>query len=257
VTTPLLGWINLIDTGSLLASSEVTGVGVSNLADPHLAVPWQTTGTTAYVLVDSSATGTTWNVFGLFGTNLTSSATVRWQVGNDSTFATSASDSGTVSAGVVAGYGQSVVVPSSTATGRYCRCDITDSTNPDGFLRIGGAYAGPAAQPAIGLAYNMPEGWAAENTVTTSQGGQEFVSIGPQYRTTELTFEWLSPAEKYQIVDEIDRVASTRNNVLFVPLPNDTYMNRQAIYGRLTSLSPAQITSYNRWSKRWAIKERK
>ncbi len=161
------------------------------------------------------------------------------------------------SAGIVAGYGQSVHIPSAAVTGRYCRLDLIDAANPDGYLRVGAAFAGPMAQPTISFAPGAAEGWQDDSVVTTAKGGQEYISIGATYRVTEIEFPDLTEAERYTVAHEIDRVAALRSNVLFVPEPDSAYLQRAAIFGRLTQLDPPVRRYPGVTSKRWRIKERK
>jgi hypothetical protein len=166
-------------------------------------------------------------------------------------------DSYMIAAGIVAGYGQSVLVPPATVTGRYCRLDLIDSSNPDGYVRIGSAFAGPMSSPAISIAPNAGEGWQDSSTVTTSKGGQEYVSIGAAFRVLDVEFANLTDAELYTVVHEIDRAASLRSNVLLIPDPDSAYLQRSAIFGRITSLDPPVRRYPGMSSKRWRIKERK
>jgi hypothetical protein len=166
-------------------------------------------------------------------------------------------DSGVLSAGIVPGYRQSVHLPSAAVTGRYLRLDLSDPSNPDGYLRIGAAFAGPMASPAISIAPDAGEGWQDDSVVTTSKGGQEYVSIGSSYRVLDVEFANLTDAELYGIAHEIDRIASLRSNVLFIPDPASAYLQRAAVFGRIVALDPPTRRFPGVASKRWRIKERK
>lgn len=160
-------------------------------------------------------------------------------------------------ADIVPGYAQTVHIPTSSVAGQYCKVTIYDPNNPDLFIRVGAAYAGPMASPTISFAPGAAEGWQDDSVVTTAKGGQEYISIGATYRVTEIEFADLTEAERYTVALEIDRVAALRSNVLFVPEPDSAYLQRAAIFGRLTQLDPPVRRYPGVTSKRWRIKERK
>jgi len=107
----MLGWLNWIPVAQLLSSSEEAALGANQLQSQHGAVTaaWQTkAGVTAASLLIDAATArwgvsVPWRAFGLFRTNLTPNATVRWRLGNTAEEVTTPQPPPTWDAGVVLG----------------------------------------------------------------------------------------------------------------------------------------------------------
>ncbi|MGC2853962.1 hypothetical protein ACM64Y_00670 [Novispirillum sp. DQ9] len=149
---------NAVVTGALSAGSEVSTYPVSNLQDPSggASRQWRTLATVtsaggATIDIDAGSAAATWRALCLFRTNLTLAATIRWVVGTTAG-GSDVHDTGTVSAGVVATWGQSVTLLGASVTGRYCRCYIDDPDNADGHIGVALAYAGPVTTLLPGLA---------------------------------------------------------------------------------------------------------
>ncbi|QCO18855.1 hypothetical protein D3869_26675 (plasmid) [Azospirillum brasilense] len=85
----LFGFGNLIDlpTTVLSCGSQRSNLPVSNLADPDPQRPWVTAGTTRDWAAADFGTAQPIRLLGLFGALLTSSALVRWRVGNSTPLA--------------------------------------------------------------------------------------------------------------------------------------------------------------------------
>lgn len=150
--------------------------------------------------------------------------------GSTMTTAGLALDTGRLPAGVVAGVGQSIVVAPAEIAGRYCRVDIDDPSNPDGFLNIPLAYAGPVLQPAYNFSYQSARGRDAGVAEVTTQGGQEYPRSLWQRRRFNLDLQAMLDIE-VPLFDELDAFARGGGNVLLVP---DAAAPTDAVFGRLT-----------------------
>lgn len=240
-----LGWINRVTTGALSVVSSATNMGTGSLQDDQCSSDsaWQTpsgTLTNAWLLIDSGSSASTWRAFGLFRTNLTAAATVRWKVGNSLSAGriTGASyDSGSVSAGVAAGYLQSLLVAAADQTGRYCEVQIDDSGNPDGFINIPGAYAGPLFMPSVAISFASTFGRTDRTDEVVTQGGQEFPINRSISRVQSFALASISTAEIWASVMELDRVARAGGNVLFAPDVTSATLAKEAVFGRLRNAS--------------------
>lgn len=134
---------------------------------------------------------------------------------------------------VASGYAQAVHVLSAEASARYARMDIADASNPDGFLNIPLAYAGPVAQPAVGLAYGLRHARDRDEVVVRSRGGQEFVTLRSARRRWGFGFDALTTAEFWDGLAEMERAAADGSNVLLIPFPSAGNVAREAVFGRL------------------------
>lgn len=233
-----LGWVNNVATATLYAGSANAALPASNLqVDQGAAsMAWQT----AAGVVTSAAGATlgiqvsgTWQAFVLARTNLTTSATMRWRVSTGIlSIASPNYDSGTISAGVVAGYGQSVLVIGTPRTCGYCQVDIDDPTNPDGFINIPLMYAGPLFIPAVGPDWSSSFGRDDATDEVTTRGGQEYPVYHWQRRRYEAAWQGIKGSEVWPSFMEFDRTARQGGNVLFIPDITSATISQEAVLGR-------------------------
>lgn len=255
MTNTLFGWENWVKTGTLTASSQVTGLEVTQLQNDQGATStsWTTaTGaTTANVVVDAGS-AVQWGAFGLFNSNLTPSATVRWRVSSDATFSTSIYDSGTLSGTIAAGYRQSVHVPPSAVTARYARVDIADSTNSQNRIRVAQMYAGRAREPSISLGVSSGFSRQFDTPTLVTRGGQEYPFYRYSRRSWAVSFPDMSSTDVWNIAQELHRVAGEGGNVLFIPFPDGANNAREAVFGRIAEVGaatlPYPVPDFYNWS---------
>lgn len=142
-------------------------------------------------------------------------------------------DSGMAPAGVRAGYGQTVSVAPAEVAGRYCRCDLDDAANPDGFLNVALAYAGPAWQPAGNWDFGSSHGRDDGRDTVQTRGGQTFVTALWQRRWWEVSLSAVLAEEVWPELGELEAFARRGGNVLAVPDPDGAERNRESVYGQL------------------------
>ena len=242
MTNAMFGFQNHALTGVLSASASVPGLGPDQLATPHGATSasWRTpAGTTSgWVLLDAGAP-VEWGAFGLFNTNLTAAATVRWRVANTLPITSTVYDSGTLLFNVDPGYRYAVHFPP-TITGRYMDLIISDPSNPAGFLRAAQLYAGPVAQPARNIGYDSVFSRAVDAPALMTRGGQEFPILRHTRRSWRISLPTLGENEVWPLVDALQLAAADGRNVLFAPFPTGQQIARDVVFGRMTE--PAPIT---------------
>lgn len=233
----LLGWLNAFHTGTITGGPAEALLPVSNLSGftGSPSSGWQTPAgvTSASVLVDTGDATSVWQVFGLFRTNLTPGTTIRWRVG-DPAMTTVTYDSGIRPAGVLVGYGKTVVVSLSPVVGQAVQFDIADVTNPDGFLNVPLAFAGPAFQPQTNIDFSSTVGRDSQIDEVVTRGGQELPVARWQRLRVELSFQGVRTSEVWPQVMEADRVSRQAGNLIFVNDSDNGLMGYETIYGRLT-----------------------
>jgi hypothetical protein len=257
VTNPLIAWTNHAETGVLTAGSAEPERPAAALADPHGGSAWQSAGALATWIMVDAGVPVPWRAFLLARTNLTGNATVRWTLGSTPGGA-DVHDSTVLAADVAPGYGQSLHLLPAPLTARYARVTIADPANPDGFLRAGHLFAGPAAELAWSFERDgWEQGWVDEVRFVTSRGGQDYELDGPDpYRLIDLRFADLDEGEAFTVAHELDRLKGLRGNVLVVPRPDSVWRNREALYGRVVESTRVARAPGLRWAKRYRIKER-
>jgi hypothetical protein len=228
------GWTNYVLSGTLAAGSSQSGLDTSQLQSPIGAssTAWQTAAgvTTSWFSVDMGSAKTI-RVFGIFRTNLTTSATIRWRAGTDATFATNVYDSTTVSAGVVAGFGQSITQSPSDISVRYVRCDIADSSNSDGFLNVALAFVGPRWVPTVNVSWASSIGRQSGQQQVVTRGGQNYILPFWMQRAWQISMQGIKSTEVWTNLMPLDAAARTGNNVLFIPDIASSVMNQETVYG--------------------------
>jgi hypothetical protein len=256
----LLAWANVVLTGTLAAGSEQTGLTVGNLQTPHgnAAFAWRTaagvvTGAGgAYFTIDAGA-ATTWRVFCIARSNLSTAATIRWRVGT-TLGGSDVYDSGTVSAGIVAGVGQSVTATTTPVSGRYVRCDITDAANSDGWISVPLAYAGPALQPAINFSSDTSLSTHRGQQVVRTRAGGTYTTPLYTERSLAVAFDALTAAEMTGSIIPADLLAADGRNVLFVPDPLSSSRHADSIFGPMESTADFGYLTLDGARRTWRMR---
>jgi hypothetical protein len=146
-------------------------------------------------------------------------------------------DSGVINAGVAVangvGYQQSVVALSAAVTGEFARLDVSDPSNPDGYLSIPLVYAGPVFCPMTNFDFSGGQGRADGTTETVTRGGQEFPLTTFVRRTADVSFQGIRTSEAWTQIMQLDAIARKNANILWIPTPNGPYQAQEAIFGRV------------------------
>lgn len=235
----VLGWINRLEDGALTAGSQLPAAPASNLLVPQAAEPWVTAfgvmaSADGATLAHDAGAEVTWRAIGLFRTNLSMGATIRYRLGT-SAGAGDVLDTGALS-GVVAGRNQHVYVHDAELAARYLAVDIEDGGNPDGQISVGLAYAGPVLQPRINFAWETTQGRQHRTDRAESRGGQAYPRALWQRRSWAVSWGALDAAEVTGQIEDADRYGRAGANLLFVPDP--TSPMRDAVFGELADPAP-------------------
>lgn len=250
----VIGWNNLVKTATLAANSEDLPIGNIATDSGSAADAWQTeagdvTLATGALFSVTPAPASTWRVLGLFRTNLTSNAVVHFGLWNNGSPPTLVTD---VTASPVDGYGQAVAVLPANTTADFLQVYIEDSSNPDNFINVPLAYAGPAWFPARSIGWSSTVGRDVSRADVITRGGQEYPSLNFRRRRWNVQLESLLTAEVWGSVDDLLLTADTGTNVLFAPDADGDYLQREAVFGRLSAMAdvsfPYQSADRRRWS---------
>lgn len=226
--TCLLGWNNLVLSGTVIAASPVPGMDGSQLKNDQgsASAAYQTTGVSAAVAIVAPA-GSAWGAAGVFRTNLTSAATGTVTV--SAAGATVYSWSG----GLQVSNGAFVLPLPAGVTGDTLGLAIADPANPDGFINIPLMFAGPTWQPKSNISFASAFGRDSGVTEVVTRGGQEFPVFMWQRRRWNLDFQRIRTAEVWPQLEAMETVARRGRNILFIPDPASAAINDESIFGRL------------------------
>lgn len=161
-------------------------------------------------------------------------------------------DSGVLSGTVSPGYRQSVLVPTAAQSGRYLRCDISDPTNPEGFLRVAQMFGGPVVRPSANIGFQTAFSRAAQLPSLRSRGGQLFTDYRYSERAWAVSLPNITDAESWDFAQEMLRIAEDGDNVLLVPFPLGTNSAREAVFGPISGAAPMTYPAASAAWRSWA-----
>jgi hypothetical protein len=232
MSNALVGYTNYVKTGRVVANNAATLFPVTNLQNDSGAPAdgWQTTIKAGIALtITPSAAQQVFRLIGLFRTNITSAANLTFQVfRNPSTVVWTTSVLGPVNGS------QQVVVDVGGVVGDYAMVFIADPGNPQPFVNVPLAFAGPVWSPLSALSYNTAYGRDVTTVELTSYGGQEYPLYRYQRRRWDLDMQGVrSSSELWQYLDALMRIAATGGNILVVPDTANGLMPSEATFGRV------------------------
>lgn len=246
-----LSWTNHVfdAAASLSASSEVTGLGASNLANPIVQITHRAGSTAFYGRCDFGSVREVGVLALLFPRALPMIAaadTIRHKLSALAAGGDELLDTGAVASGVVAGYGYHLYVPSAPISARYWEWTVSaPSLASRGAVDTGVAWAGPLWQPARNFGYGWSRNWGDGSRVdVTPKAGAEYIDAGPRQRVVDLNFGFLTDDESDEI-EEMLRLAGLAQPVLLLPDPTSPKLARRALYGRLASLDGLAQPHFN------------
>lgn len=254
----LLSWINWMDrAGSVITgSSEAGALAVARLADPQIRRRWRTAlgDTTPTLSVDLGQTREVGVVAlaqpddaggidadGFARGWMAAGDTVRHRLDAVTAGAGALLDTGADAGGWQEGYGVHMLPLPVPVTARYWQADIdAASLAALDYVDLGRAWIGPAWRPERGnFAYGWS--WAFEDGTAIARNprsGLEFPDAGPRYRVLTFGFRSLTEADAKGPMRELQRIAGTRGQVLFAPLPEGASLGSEAVIGRLQQVPP-------------------
>jgi len=273
---------NYVDssTSTLTVDSEVSSLPKENLQDLQIVKVWRSSSTSAQIDIDLG-TVKILDLMSIINNNFSTSATIRWRVSTASDFSTTVYDTGVVDVwqpvepfgsspwglfrwGGIPSEEQISLYTRNTFTfianavfGRYVRIEISDASNPDGYLQAGRLIVGPAYQPTVNYANGVEFEFVDNSRVTKSRGGQTFVDEVEKFRKMSFDLINLPEAEMFgNIFNNMDRVKGVSKDVLVIPQPDDsqTWIT-QNIYGRISEISPIVNTALDYYTRRIEIEE--
>lgn len=249
------------DGATLAASSEASGLGVSNLQHVQPRKKWQTTGTAAEYITGTFAAGVAANCLALVGHNLSGSATVRVRMANSAAAVTAAPvvDTGAVSAwpatgkpSVVSWNHHTTLKTWSNATAlTNFRIDIADSAPVTTYLEIGRLALGAKWQPTPSFDIGgTPLGFDVRDVQSVTPNGQLFTNrrnVSPA-RIFELSIYALDKREAFDGIYELQRLRGMWGDVICCLDPSETtdlhIMTMQGAFAMAGAYTlPPQFTS--------------
>lgn len=251
--TDYLSYINWVDdTDTVIASGTAeTNLPVSNVAVTGVyEYPWQTTSGTDHLDI-TFASAQSIQLFGLFGVSFGASDTVRIRASNTSLTAGDLLDTGALAAGVVSGYDAYVYIAAAAITAKYIRFDFSASAA----FRVGRAWVGPAGQSTRGIASSSHEWKDTSDKVYAPYSRTRYVNAKPKYREMSWTYCPLTEGDAKDFFKQVDRVAGSSGEVVFVPDASSAYLQEEVILGVMAQTSPINHPEFAVFDKAYQIEQ--
>lgn len=163
-------------------------------------------------------------------------------------------DSGWAAAGVQPGYGQTFRFSDEPAIGRYLFCEINDDANPDNFIAVGLAFAGPVWQPALNIGWETTTNTDARVDEVVTRGGQEYPQYRFEQRRWDVSMQHILDSEIWGQAVEVQRAGRQGGNILFVPDPSGEHVQKEAVFGRVYSQSDIEYSNNTTQYRSWRLR---
>ncbi len=271
----LIAFPNLADDAVLSNGSFFARLPIINVQDFRSAKVARTISTTLTDTILDADLGESRviKVVSLPNHNFSIAATIRVRAGNDPTFAVTLFDSGFVDAlpeiypygvldwgdaGIWDGklgqqeYDDGYPIPwtlliAPPVSARYWRFEISDETNPDGFIDLGRLVISPGYTPSINMKQGLQIGWETSSTTTETDGGAFFHNDRARRRFVNFQLNQIPENEGFVRMFELSRGRGTSNPFLFIYNPQDTFhLHRRAFLATFRRLNPLQVPHADR-----------
>lgn len=137
---------------------------------------------------------------------------------------------------------------------RYALLDLQNAAGA--FVECGRAVAGVRST----YAYNYDYGWSITtvdpSVRTQTLGGQTRIEQRPIFRMADLSFGWVAASDRYGFVEQMERSAALRNDVLMLLNPASDRLERDSIWGLIETASPVVQPFPDIFTKAYQIRER-
>lgn len=224
------GWENRVLDAAISVSGEVPGLPGTNLRNQHGAASlgWRVPSTGAGLALALSGAAPI-RAISLHRTNLSATATWHMELSAGGQVVYTWSGSAAVAGG------QCVHVLPAGIAADVINVGVDDPKNPDGFLSIPLAFAGPLWQPARNYSTDSTENLTVGQQSTTTLSGGEFVDARYVQRGLSIAHQSYGDADAV-VLRQIQRTAATGQNILFIPDPDSDppALAETALFGRLS-----------------------
>lgn len=229
----------------------------------------RTTGVTDWVIKGAWSAVKAVRAFALARNNLSGGSTVRFRVWSGAAWdGNLVYDSGTLNGARTIEWGQLrwgvdpwggvyaadlprhfVRVLDQAVAGQSFQIDISNATNPDGYLEVGRLFIGPVLQPAYNADYDNVLTPVDTSEHTRMADGTLATDEGVQYRRFEFALSWLSDTERGRFFTALRR-AGRRQEVLVCLYPGDSDAQSARFYdftliAKITNDPPFAHSHYN------------
>lgn len=139
---------------------------------------------------------------------------------------------------------------------RYWQIEISDATNPAGYVQIGRLFMSQTWTSEFNYSYGSGLGYEDPTPIEVSLSEAEYFDVRSRSRLFQFNLDWLSSTEAYSNVLELQRLAGTSGEVLAIPDSSDAAnFLRRSYVGRLKSLGQIKHDARGKYSAGFELKE--
>lgn len=225
--------------GTVAASSQELTMPAANLLTPHPSERWRSLAGESFFVLDKGQLSLADTVL-VKGLLCSSAAIVRLRLSSaDSTGGLGdVYDSGSVangSANLDVNYFAAAWCLDDPDPWRYARFDISDLTRS--YNEAGSVCTGLREPFEINFKPGGNIGFVDRSGVQPTAGGLTLTLEDNWFRRCDLSFD-VREAQRWDLIERLDRVAGRHRNVLLVTQPDSTNLPRDCFYGLVTDLMP-------------------
>ena len=148
-----------------------------------------------------------------------------------------------------------IVLPSAKLA-RYWRLEISDATNPAGYVQLGRLFIGPVWQPEVNMSYGASLGLETDTGVQKARSGAEYFDRRMPYRVQKFSLDWMSQDEAFSRAFEMQRRAGIDQEIFWIHDPDDTtHALRRQFLARLRALSAIEFPYFDINKSGFEVKE--
>lgn len=142
----------------------------------------------------------------------------------------------------------SLVVPETKIWARYWRVEISDTSNPDGYVQIGRLYLCDGYRPETNISYGRGLGYESRTIQAQATSGAKFFERRQPVRVLQAELDWMSEGEAYERVMQMQRALDTSEEVFYVEKPSEpsSYLQRAfpACFRKLSPIAWPHFASH-------------
>lgn len=233
---------NLADGKTVVASSQVLTMPASNLLTPHPQERWRSIGNGGSIILDKGAllSGDTVALLGLTCSTSTLMH-LRLSTVDSLGLAGDVFDDGGIHNGdghLDTTYNSLIYRLSAPVSYRYVRIDLFDPTAAllaaTNFVEAGCILDGLSETFAYNFSWSAGFQHHDRSGVVKVAGGGTLTWQDNTYRSISLPFDWITSAQRYGVIERLDRVKGKTSNILLMTDTASTNMPRDSIFGLVT-----------------------
>ena len=250
---------NLALAGHVTASSQALTMPASKLLTPHPSERWRSLSDADYMVLDNGGSISADTVM-IGGLTCSEDATLRLRLSSiDATgVAGDVFDSGAVVNGDASfdvDYRSFVAVLEAPLVWRYLRFDISDPGAD--YVEAGFVLEGLREEMAVNFAQGGAVQYVERSRGSNTSSGMSLVWQDNAFRKVDLSFPWVEEAQRYGLVERLDRVCGRRSNVLLITEPDAPNLPRVSFYGLMSDVTPVTFgVIFDLYGKQLRMEER-